>query len=114
MILSQRQLTSRRIELDTSDAAFGSLHPANDILVDPAALQTRMAEDGYLYLQGYLDKDQVLAARLEITNRLAARGMLDPDRPTLEAVTHEGVAARGDHDLAANNAPLARLLYRGA
>jgi hypothetical protein len=112
-ITNTPRLSSRRVELDMSDAAFGWLRPINALLDDPAALRARMAEDGYLYLQAHLDKDQVRAARIEITKRLAELGMLDPDQPPLQAVTRSGVCTRGDHDLAANNRPLETLLYTG-
>ena len=53
------QLTSLEMPLDMSAAAFGYLRPANELLDDPPAMWARMAEEGYLYLREYLDKDQV-------------------------------------------------------
>ncbi len=107
------QLTCLGMKLDMSAEAFGRPRCANELLDDPQALRARMAEDGYLYLRDYLDKAQVMAARVEITKRLAERGMLHPDHPAIEAVTRPGVTIRGEHNLAANNPPLSQLLYAG-
>jgi hypothetical protein len=107
------RLTSLGEELDLSETAFGELRPANDALNDPTALRSRMREDGYLFLRGYLDHTMVHDARVEIADRLAARGMLDANFPRIDAITRLGVTMRGDHDLARNNAPLAKLLYTG-
>jgi hypothetical protein len=40
-------------------------------LGEPGGLQRRMAEDGYLFLRGALDRNEVLAARAEVFERLA-------------------------------------------
>jgi ectoine hydroxylase-related dioxygenase (phytanoyl-CoA dioxygenase family) len=55
-----------------------------------------MLEDGYLYLPGLLERDQVLDVQRLVTGRLAAGG----DR-------------QSSHELARDNAPLAGLLYTG-
>ncbi len=56
------QLTSQGVELDTSPESLGPLRSSADVLEDTAALKERMAENGYLYLPGYLDRDLVLEA----------------------------------------------------
>jgi hypothetical protein len=107
------ELTARRVPLDRSENALGQLRAANEHLADPPALQARMTEDGYLFLRDYLDRDQVRDARVEITARLAAQGLLDANCPPLEAITHAGISLRGQHSLAADNPPLEKLLYTG-
>jgi hypothetical protein len=62
------------------------LRDSTSLLNDPAALQTRLEEDGYLYLRGLHDPDAVLQARREILERLEALGHLDPDAPLMEGV----------------------------
>jgi ectoine hydroxylase-related dioxygenase (phytanoyl-CoA dioxygenase family) len=53
---------------------LGELVDSTALMADPPALRARMAEDGYLYLKGVLDRDAVLAARREVFARLAAVG----------------------------------------
>lgn len=60
------------------------LRDSNDILDNPGALHERMAEDGYLLIRGLYDKETVLAARRAILEKLAAKGMLAPDKPLMD------------------------------
>jgi hypothetical protein len=115
-------LTSLGQDLDTSPEAFGELRRSDEIAHDMQALRARMAEDGYLYLPGYLDRDLVLEARRVLCHQLAERGLLDPRRPVEEAVVRpaeEGGLADRLGDMGSRNAlvrangPLMRLLYGG-
>jgi len=63
-----RELTSFGHALDLSPQAFGELRRSSDIAHDASLVRARMAEDGYLYLPGLLDVEEVLAARREITS----------------------------------------------
>ena len=56
----------------------GELRRSDDIIDDRDALWERMEEDGYLFLPGYLDRREVLAARAELCDRLFKAGVLDP------------------------------------
>jgi hypothetical protein len=107
------KLTSQGVELDTSPESFGPLRSSADVLQDPATLRERMAEDGYLYLPGYLDRDLVLEARKSVTGRLAQEGLTDPNHPPDEAVAPSGSGLRFQPDLAHDNEALHRLLYGG-
>jgi hypothetical protein len=91
--------------------AFGELESSTELVGNAAALRERMREDGYLFLRGYLDVDDVLAAREEIVRRLEVAGALDPNYPAMEAVTRPGVRVPGFQDLTVGNAPLTELLY---
>ena len=44
------------------------------LLDSPTALRARLAEDGYLYLKGVVDKDAIMAARQEVFERLVKVG----------------------------------------
>jgi len=44
------------LALDLAPASFGELRRSTDLGDDPIALRQRLAEDGYLYLPGYLDQ----------------------------------------------------------
>src|SRR5919106_1066729 len=91
------------------------LRESNDILDDPAALRARLAEDGYLFIRGLHDRDEVLQVRRGILERLAARGALDPSAPLMDGVAHPGggqaptSSVRGNADLKTD--ALRRLVY---
>ncbi len=62
------------------------LRESNDVLHDVEALRARMKEDGYLFIRGLHDKDQVLATRRRMLEKLAENGALDPKAPLMDAV----------------------------
>jgi hypothetical protein len=99
--------------LDTGAEAFGELRDSSALAEDAAGLRGRMAEDGYLFLRGYLDPAEVLAARAEITARLAAAGALDLNHPALEAVAAVAGGGNFTPEAATRNIPLERMLYTG-
>jgi hypothetical protein len=107
------RLTSMHKPIDTSPECFGELQSSIGLLGDPEALRARMDAEGYLYLPGYLDREEVLAARLVMAERLAARGYLDPAAPLIECKAHPQAAISFLPDLAENNPQLSRLLYDG-
>ncbi len=107
------KLTSIGIALDTRDAAFGELRRTDDIVEDGAALRARMQKDGYLYLPGLLDANQVLAARQYVVNRLAELGHLDERYPRLDAVAKPGGSSFMPAPLTTGNRALHALLYAG-
>ena len=89
------------------------LRPSSDAISDMKELRWRFERDGYLFLPGLLDRDQVLDARIEMLRKLEAAGYLHPDYPLQDGV------ARPDFDhpfipgLAKDNAPLLKVLYDG-
>ena len=99
---------------------MGLLRRSDEVVGDRGELWRRMEEDGYLFLPGYLDRGEVLAAREELCERLAKAGVLDPDYPTIEGVIATGEkinpAATGPFMpvLARNNPPLDKVIYDGA
>ena len=99
-------------KLDASADKLGFLRDANDLLDNPGMLQQRIAEDGYLFLRGLLDADEVLAARRNTLELLAAQGQLDPGMPLMSAVPRPGTSLFFQPELAQkNNQPLQHLLY---
>ncbi|OGG50104.1 MAG: hypothetical protein A3F84_02650 [Candidatus Handelsmanbacteria bacterium RIFCSPLOWO2_12_FULL_64_10] len=84
--MPEQTLTSNGFPIDTSPGRFGEFRASNDVLQDPAALRARMAEDGYLLLRGYLDREVVLNARRELLTKLNAAGDIDTHYPLDEAV----------------------------
>lgn len=72
------KITARGFALDLSPEAFGELRRSGDAIDDSVQLRTRLIADGYLYLPGYLDRSEVLAARGEVLHAIAEAGGLAP------------------------------------
>lgn len=99
-------------KLDDGDDALGLLESPCNAYTDRTLLQRHMAEDGYLFLRGCLDKDEVLAARRHILERVAAEGNLDPSAPLMEGRPKLDAKLQFRADLAQkDNAALQHLLY---
>ncbi len=104
-------LTALNVPVDTSEAAFGLLRSSEDLLDNPAALRTRMEEDGYLYIRNFFPAEIVRAARLSMLRILDKSGHLDRDQP-LEA----GIAAKDTNvpfspELARDNPDVQRVVF---
>ncbi len=110
-MLATRPLLASGQPLDPSPEAFGFVRSSADALADPAELNQRLEDDGYLYLPGFFDSDLILAARRAVTDRLAAEGSLDPAAPTMEAVARPDRAFSYRGDLARDNAAVSRVVY---
>ena len=66
---------------------------ANDIQEDTEALQARIAEDGYLLIRGFYDRETVLAARIDILEQLSEQGRLAVDTPLEQGVIGQASAS---------------------
>lgn len=104
-------LRSCNLELDTAAEAFGELRPSSDYLDQPAVLNQRLEEDGYLYIPGFFDRELILAGRASIAERLAAEGALDPNRPAEELIARPDAEMTYRGDLALNNPAIERVVY---
>ena len=82
----EQAFTSHGVEFDRSPDKFGWLRESQEIAGDREALQERMAEDGYLFLRGVLDREAVLAARRELLEHLDSAEEIDRSRPLMDAV----------------------------
>lgn len=107
------RLTSMHKALDMSPDCFGELRSSSDVIDDVAELRARMERDGYLFLPGYLDRAEVLAARQVMADRLAERGYLDPAVPAIECKAHPDAKITFLPDLADQNPQLSRVIYDG-
>ena len=67
-------------EIDTSPEAFGQLASSRDLIGNPEALRQRINEDGYLNI------DEVMAARRTVCQKLDEAGFLDRAYPMMDAV----------------------------
>jgi hypothetical protein len=107
------QLYSYGHALDMDESRVGLLRDSSDAFNDVEELQRRFAEDGYLYLKGCLDRDDVLAARASLTSRLAEAGVLDENFPPIEGVCKPGSGYVFKPEITDNNAAVQKLLYSG-
>jgi len=107
------QLYSYGHELEMTDDKVGLLRDSSDAADDMEELRRRFAEDGYLYMRGYLDRDQVLGARASLTSRLAESGVLDPAYPHIDAVCKPGSGYVFKPEITNNNEAVQNLLYSG-
>ena len=74
-----------RVEMNKHVLEFGKnireFRSSNDILGDFDALRARYAEDGYLLIRRFHDRQPILDARLELLRELQDYGMLKPGAP---------------------------------
>ena len=113
MITTTAPITSLGYELDQSDGAFGWMTDSRDLLDDLPALRQRLDRDGYLYLPGWLDVDQVDASRERLLEQVGELGMLREGAPYSEGLQARPWVKRPCHDLIHANAPLQKLLFSG-
>jgi len=107
------QLYSYGHELDMAEGKAGLLRDSSDAANDFDELRRRCAADGYLYMKGYLDRDEVLAARATLTERLAAEGVTDPKHPHFEGYAAPGGGYAFKPEVTKNNPVVQNLLYSG-
>jgi len=107
------QLYSYGHELDMADDKVGLLRDSKDAMDDMEELHRRFDNDGYLYIKGGLDRDEVLAARKSLTDGLAAAGVLDESFPRMEGVCKPGSGYVFKPELTNNNPAIQNLLYGG-
>jgi ectoine hydroxylase-related dioxygenase (phytanoyl-CoA dioxygenase family) len=89
------------------------MRDSSDAADDVVELRKRFAEDGYLYMKGYLDRDQVLEARAALTDRLAAAGVLDENHPAIEGIAKPNSGYVFKPEITNGCEPVQRLLYSG-
>ena len=99
--------------LPTTADTFGTLRDSSDAVGDAAVLRQRMERDGYLFLPGYLDRDQVVAARRAILTRAAGQDALQEGADLMEGALKPGVRVGFRQDLTAGTPELQRLLFEG-
>ena len=120
---------SRGYELHPEE--FGFLTDSLPHLGDISLLRQKIEEDGYLFLRGFFKREDVLAARQIILDRLMNEGFLDKNYPVSEGIVadvkvvnqksafnsspHGGQPVKAYHpdDLTQKNQPLDDLLNQG-
>lgn len=107
------QLYSYGHPLDMAEDKAGLLRDSMDAADDVEELRRRFADNGYLYMKGYLDRDEVLNARSSLTGRLAAEGVLDASRPHMDGYAAPGGGYAFKPEVTNNNPAVQNLLYGG-
>jgi hypothetical protein len=97
--------------LDASETAFGELRDSSWLSGDHEALRERMEEDGYLYLRGFFEREQIMAARRSILEQAAADGCLEPGTDLMDAVPRTGADVRPFQPGYANTPEVRAVLY---
>jgi ectoine hydroxylase-related dioxygenase (phytanoyl-CoA dioxygenase family) len=117
------QLFARGFGLDLGEHSFGELRRSDEIQGSAAALRERFDEDGYLFIPGFFDREDVVEIRREMTGILEKKNVLDPSYPSFEAVKREGAdmtfltdprkAVDYMNSIVKGIGPLKKLLYSG-
>ena len=106
-------LRSQGRGLDTRPESFGKLQCSASLLGDSQELRNRMNENGYLFIRGFFLREDVLAARRIMVERMAGSGLLKPGSDPMLAIIREGLALQFRPELAENNPELDKILYHG-
>jgi hypothetical protein len=104
-------LTSSGHALDLSESSFGELRDSSWIAGDHAALRGRMEEDGYLYIRGFFERDEVLAARRSILEQAEADGLLEPGADLMDGIPRTDARGTAFHPEYANTPEVHAVLY---
>jgi len=86
-----RDLTikSRGFDLNTSSACFGRLSEFRaDPFKDIAECNAAYERQGYLYIKGFFNRDDIHSVRAKLTERMAHHGFLAPNTDSLRAIPH--------------------------
>jgi hypothetical protein len=113
-VLQGKTLKARGAVMDMSPEAFGFLRSSIDIVDDVEALRARMTEDGYLFLPGLLNREQVIAGRRTILERAATEGILDQEFPVADGILKKGVNPYFRPQYTQENSDLLRVVYDGS
>lgn len=105
------KISSCRIELDSSPHRLGELRRSDDAIGDPRELQTRFQADGYLFLPGFLEREDVVDARESVLRVLQSEGALDSAFDWREARAKPGLDMAFRPDLANGNREVEALVY---
>jgi len=107
-------LTSNGYPLELSDETFGEIRNSATHLDDAATLRANLAEDGYLYIPGFFDRDEILAAREEFLRRLKNKGALHPHYPEFEGIASPEPAIITQREATLGNDAVRKIVFSTA
>jgi len=108
---SLQALTSCGHSIPTDDEHFGWLNASSDLLGNVAALREKFEEDGYLYLPGFFDEEDIMAARASMVERLEASGLLEPGTDPMDAIARADKRTMFVPELATDNPAVDHVVY---
>ncbi|WP_195574158.1 phytanoyl-CoA dioxygenase family protein [Paenibacillus sp. 1001270B_150601_E10] len=73
-------------QLEMGSRYLTELRCSKDILQDTKALRERLQEDGYLFIRGFHNREEVLQARMEFLRKLESMGRIAPGTPLEQGV----------------------------
>ncbi len=76
-------------------------------------LRQRAEEDGYLFIRDYLDREQVLSVREEISEEMSKRELLNSNYSNIELRCQENETVKFIPEVANNSDKVKELLYSG-
>lgn len=106
-------LVSQGQRLHEAPDTLGELRDSSGIVTEANAMRQRMDDDGYLFLRGYLNRDEVLAARRDMLERVAAEGGLAAGYPLLAGVLNGDLPVAFRPERTRKSAALQTLLFAG-
>ena len=74
--------------LEMGPDRHGQFQDSTALLSDTDALRHQIAEQGHLFLPGFLDRQRVLEVRGALLKKLAERGAIDLTFPLMDGVSH--------------------------
>ncbi len=89
--------------------AFTPMRASNELLGNSDALQERMDEDGYLYLEGVLDTDKLTALRKDMLLAMAELGWVQRHPFLMKGIAIREAVREGDPDFLEASKALQRL-----
>ena len=97
---NRRISTGTVVHIGGRQLVFGQhmfdMQDANDLLGNFEALRARLAEDGYLLIRGFHDKDLVRRVGLEVVEQIDKRGGLAPGTPIEDRIAAEHICSLPD------------------
>lgn len=105
------RLTAQGVELATDPEKFGWLEDSSHLLQDFPALRASARAEGYLFLRGFFEREQVLDARRGLLQSLADENKLDPNFDLMQGQVAPGAGLSFRPDLAQGNLALHRVIY---
>ncbi|MDF7822260.1 phytanoyl-CoA dioxygenase family protein [Runella sp. MFBS21] len=102
-------------ELDTSPECFGMLRSSNEIISNSQALQTRIKDDGYIFLSAFFDCEQILTTRKVFIEELLYQNIIDTTFPLLQAKAHPEVPINSRPEIGTRSNPtLDSMIHSGS
>ena len=111
--LYELELTYQGEPLDNSPDLLGPLRESSEAVNDREELWRRWEEDGYLFLPGYLDRQQVKAGRESILERVAAVDELNRRSTPINGIVRPGPTVAYASDIMRDNRAVNRVLHEG-